>query len=142
MSKRESVVEKRRSPTPAAGLSPKHLLRSVDFTSATSLDVKLASVGNTKLQVIVTNTGSKDVNLLTPGSVLDPKPIKKVVLFSETSIIPSLDYSLSFLASPKKNFKADAFTPIGASQSLTLNFDVTTTHGPVAASLLLLKGSP
>jgi hypothetical protein len=44
---------------------------------APALDVKLTAIGNTKIKVVITNTGSSSYRLLADGTFLDRAPVKK-----------------------------------------------------------------
>lgn len=58
--------------------------------STASLGVKLNPIGNTAMQVVLTNTGGVDLNLLHKGTILGDAPNQKVIMYSNSaSLIPN-----------------------------------------------------
>lgn len=53
--------------------------------STASLGVKLNSIGNTAMQVVLTNTGGVDLNLLHKGTILGDAPNQKVIMYSNSA---------------------------------------------------------
>ena len=42
------------------------------------VDIKIEMTGNTTVRAAITNQGEADLPVMKPGSIFDPKPVKKV----------------------------------------------------------------
>ena len=47
------------------------------------LNVKFTRLGNTLVEAVITNDAGRELKILTPNSVLDPGPVRKVNIFKD-----------------------------------------------------------
>ncbi|KAK7729452.1 hypothetical protein SLS57_001937 [Botryosphaeria dothidea] len=89
--------------------------------STASLGVKLNPIGNTAMQVVLTNTGGVDLNLLHKGTILGDAPNQKVIMYSNNDPVPFR--GISFRLVQRGDLGADSFTQVPVGQSVTAEFD-------------------
>jgi len=92
---------------------------------ASSLDVKLSAEGNTMIKAAITNTGSRALNLLNKGTLLDNAAVEKVRVSSTAGKVPFLGIRKRVKTT---ELSQDAFTSIEAGQTIEVKVDMATVH--------------
>ncbi|PGH08143.1 hypothetical protein GX51_01296 [Blastomyces parvus] len=91
------------------------------------LNVSLASTGNTKAQVAVTNTGSSEISVVKANTFFDASPTKKFIVYKEGSQKEVPFKGVHFRRSPSDLTKDD-LQLIGPGQTIDSEFDLAETH--------------
>ncbi|EGE77503.1 metalloproteinase, variant 3 [Blastomyces dermatitidis ATCC 18188] len=90
------------------------------------LDVSLASTGNTKVQVSVTNTGSSEISILRANTLFDASPTKKFTVYKEGSR-KEVPFKGVHLRRSPSDLAKDNLQPIGPGQTIDKEFDLAET---------------